>query len=421
MAGEILFTCTLNKDAVPVLNQPQVAYALLEIAPTGAVSNVRMPLNFGLVLDRSGSMSGEKIRRLREAVKQIVDRMDPSDYISIVAFDSSTETLVSSSAARDKAKIKRKVNNLSAGSTTEMAPALRAGLAEVKKHQSHDRLNRLLLLTDGQPTDNEQDSVRMGEAAGREGIPIIALGLGDDWNEDLLQEIAGHSGPEGIVDYIATPQDTDRIFQDVWRSMQVVAQDVTLTLRLTQGVNPRKVWQVTPLIKDLGYSPISDRFIEVRLGDLEKEGTAILTELALSPHRPGRYRIAQAEVSYNVPALGIRGEKVRTELIVTYTPDYYAAQIVNHKVMNIVERVTAFNLQTRALDEAQIGNIAGATQKLRSAVTILLSQPDAESQALAKTLRLELDKLEQDGQMSEEGKKTIKFTSRKTVKLSDLP
>lgn len=421
MAGEILFACALNKDVVQTMNQQQVVYALLEIAPTGAVSNVRMPLNFGMVLDRSGSMSGEKIRRLRDAVKQIVDRMEPSDYISIVAFDSSTKTLVPSSTAQDKGHIKRQIDSLSAGSTTEMAPALRAGLAEVKKKQGPDRISRLLLLTDGQPTDSEHDSVRMGEAAGREGIPIIALGLGDDWNEKLLQEIAGRTGPDGVVDYIATPQDTDRIFQEVWQRMQVIAQDVTLTLRLVQGVNPRKVWQVTPLIKDLGYSPISDRFIEVHLGDLEKEGTAVLAELQLLPRANGRYRLAQAEVSYNVPALGITGEKVRTELVVTFTPDYYAAQAVNYKVMNVVERVTAFSLQTRALDEAQIGNVAGATQKLRSAVTILLGQEDAESQALAKTLRLELDKLEQDGQMSEEGKKTIKFTSRKTVKLSDLP
>lgn len=420
MAGEIYFTCTLNKDAVPIMNQQQVIYALLEIAPSGVATNVRMPLNFGLVLDRSGSMSGEKIRRLRDAVKQIVDRMEPSDYISVVAFDEHTKTLVPSSTAQDKGQIKRQIDNLTAGSTTEMAPALRTGLAEVKKKQSRDRINRLLLLTDGQPTDSEQDSVRMGEAAGREGVPIIALGLGDDWNENLLQEIASRTGPEGIVDYIATPQDTDRIFREVWQRMQVVAQNVTLTLRLVQGVNPRKVWQVTPLIKDLGYSPLSDRFIEVQLGDMEKEGTAILAELQLLPRAAGRYRLAQAEVSYDVPALRIQGEKVRTELVVQFTDDYYAAQAVSYKVMNIVERVTAFNLQTRALDEAQIGNVVGATQKLKSAVTILLGQEDAESQALARTLKLELDKLEQDGQMSEEGKKTIRFTSRKTGKLSDL-
>lgn len=422
MAGEINFVCFLNKDAMPMLNQPQVAYALLEIAPTGQVANVRMPLNFGLVLDRSGSMAEDnKIDQLRDAVKRIVDQMDPNDFVSVVAFDSQTEVLVSSQMAHDKAGIKHQVDRLKARSTTEMAPALQAGLAEVQKQQGPGRINRLLLLTDGHPTDEEQDSVQVGKEAGRGGIPVIALGLGDDWNESFLQQVVSWSGAEGLVDYIATAQDTDRIFQEVWQRMQVVAQDVTLTLRLSQGVNPRKVWQVTPLIKDLGYSPLSDRFIEVPLGDLEQEGTAVLAELSLMPRAAGRYRIAQAEAAYTVTALGLVDEKVRTDLVVIFTPDYYAAQRVNPKVMNVVERVTAFNLQTRALDEAQLGNLTSATQKLRSAVTILLSQEDGASRELAHTLQSELTKLEQGGQMSEEGKKTIKFTSRKTVKLSDLP
>jgi Ca-activated chloride channel family protein len=404
-----------------IMNQPQVAYALLEITPTGQVANVRKPLNFGLVLDRSGSMDGDKIRRLREAVKHIIDQMEASDYISIIAFDSKTETLVPSQPVRDKAAIKRKVDGLDARSSTRVAAALRAGLAEIKKNRSRDRANYLLLLTDGHPTDTESDSVRMGEAAGRDGIPIFALGLGKDWGEDFLQDVAGPSGTDHMVDYIATPEDTDRVFQEVWQRLQIVAEDVTVTLRLVQGVNPRKVWQVTPLIKDLGYSPMSDRFISVPIGNLEQEGTAILAELSLLPRAAGQYRIAQAEASYSVPALSVNNEKVRTDLVVAFTPDHYAAQAMNHKVMNVVERVTAFNLQTRALDEAQMGNVAGATQKLKGAVTILLGQEDAASHALAEKLQAEMDQLQQGGQLSEEGKKTIKFTSRKTVKLDDLP
>ena len=420
MAGEVSFTCTLSKDVVPALNQPQLAYALLEIAPMGVMANVRMPLNFGLVLDRSGSMAGDKIKRLRDAVSQIVDRLEPGDYISVVAFDRSTKVLVPSQTAQDREGIKRQATRLNAGSTTEIASALRAGLAEVRKQWALQRTNRLVLLTDGHPTDEAADSIQMAEAASSEGVPIIALGLGDDWNETFLQEIAGRSGPQGTVHYIATPQDTDRIFDDVWQQMQIVARDVTLTLRLVQGVNPRKVWQVTPFIKDLGYSPLSDRFISVPLGDLEQQGMAVLAELSLMPHAPGRYRMAQAEASYSVPARNLTGETVRTDLVVTMSPDYYAAQAVNPKVMSVVERVTAFNLQTRALEEAQMGNAIGATQKLRSAVTILLGQEDAASLDLAHTLQSELDRLQQGGQLSEEGKRTIKFESRKTVKLSDL-
>ena len=84
--------------------------------------------------------------------------------------------------------------------------------------------------------------------------------------------------------------------------------------------------------------------------------------------------------------------------------------------MNVVEKVQAFKLQTQALDEAEMGNVRGATQKLRQAVTILLSQGEAD---LAGQMQQEADRLEQSGEMSSEGKKTIKLTSRKTVRLSD--
>ena len=78
MAGEITLTTTLNKANFPVANTPQLAYTLVEVAPTEIVSNVRMPLNFGFVLDRSGSMRGDKIKQLREAVKLAIDQMADS-------------------------------------------------------------------------------------------------------------------------------------------------------------------------------------------------------------------------------------------------------------------------------------------------------------------------------------------------------
>ncbi len=80
------------------------------------------------------------------------------------------------------------------------------------------------------------------------------------------------------------------------------------------------------------------------------------------------------------------------------------------------KRCTAFKLQTQALDEAQLGNLDGATRKLRQAVTILLNQGEDD---LAGKMRQEADRLEQSGEISSEGKKTILLTSRKTVRLSE--
>ncbi len=84
--------------------------------------------------------------------------------------------------------------------------------------------------------------------------------------------------------------------------------------------------------------------------------------------------------------------------------------------MNIIEKVQAFKLQTQALEEVDTGNVKAATQKLRQAVTILLSQGETN---LASQMQEEAERLEKSGEISSEGKKTIKLTSRKTVRLTD--
>jgi Ca-activated chloride channel family protein len=78
--------------------------------------------------------------------------------------------------------------------------------------------------------------------------------------------------------------------------------------------------------------------------------------------------------------------------------------------------VQAYKLQTQALSEAEQGNAQAASQKLRQAVTILLSQGEAE---LAEQMSQEAERLDQSGQLSSEAKKTIRLTSRKTIRLSD--
>jgi Ca-activated chloride channel family protein len=183
---------------------------------------------------------------------------------------------------------------------------------------------------------------------------------------------------------------------------------------MVQGLEARRVWQVVPAIKDIGRGVIQGRAIVISAGQLERGGAAFLAEVMLPPRPPGMVRIAQTDVSYTAPGRGQQREAV--DLIVNFAQDPAQAGQLNGHVMNIVEKVQAFKLQTQALDEAEMGNVSGATQKLRQAVTILLSQGETD---LAQQMQKEADRLEQSGEMSNEAKKTIKLTSRKTVKLSD--
>lgn len=415
MSGEVTLRASLARPYLAATTTPQVAYALIEVQPSQVVAQVRMPVNVCFVLDRSGSMKGEKIERVRQATGLALDRLDAQDRAAIVIFDHRTEVLIPSGPVTDRGAIRDRIARIRDAGGTRIAPAVELALREIGKDSS-GAIRRLVLLTDGQ-TEHEKECLLRADDAGRLGVPITALGVGKDWNEDLLIEMANRSS--GTADFINRPDRIIEYFQNVVQQAQNTAvRNAALNLRLVQGVTPRAVWQVIPLINNLGYRPISDRDVSVPLGDLETgQGRTVLVELLVDPRAVGTYRVGQVEASYDVPALGRMGEKTREDLLLTFTADPGQLNQVNPGVMNIVEKVSAFKLQTRALQDAAEGNVQGATQKLKSAVTRLLSQGELE---LAETMQQEITNLEQSGQLSSEGQKTIKFQGSKTVRLSDI-
>ena len=419
MAGEVQLNVQTNKTTFPATGGQQLAYLLIEAMPTAAVAHVQMPLNFGLVLDHSGSMSGAKLANLKEAAKLAIDRMGSQDLVSIVIFDDKVKVIAPSQPVTDVAGLKRQIEGIPDGGGTEMSRGMRKGLEELQKGLSPSRVSRMVLLTDGETFGDEDACRQLAADAGGQAIAIAALGLGEAWNEKLLDDIAETSGgtsdfvPEGQPDVIL------RTFEHHVRTAQAtVVQNAEMILRLVPGMMPRAVWRVTPLIAKLGHRALSDRDVQVTLGDMDREqGQSVLVEMLIPPCQPGTYRIAQAEVIYDLAASGLVGEKAKTDVILNFTADPAQALQDNPYVMNIVEKVTAHKLQTRALDEAAVGNIAGATQKLRAAATRLLALGEED---LAHTALEEAERLERGEGLSARGTKKLRYETRKlTQKLED--
>ena len=329
MSDVMQFASLCSRSSVPVLNQPQLVYVLTEISPGEAKSQVRLPLNFALVLDRSGSMAGPKLRTMKKAVNHIIDQLQPDDIVSIVTFETRTKLVCGAQTARDKAGLKKKVDKIRDGGGTNMANGLKEGLRQVAKHNRAERISRIVLLTDGEVTDDEDASRRIADEAGATGIPLIGLGFGKDWNEDFLFDLADRSisqagSRSGMADYIPNPDEAVKIFQEVYQSMQVVAQDVTITTRMVQGLEARRVWQVTPMIKEIGHEAIQGRAIVIPVGDLEKGGAAFLAEIMLPPRPSGAVRIAQTDVVYSAPGEDPRRQAV--DLIVNYSQEFLGCE-----------------------------------------------------------------------------------------------
>ncbi len=417
MAGEIALRTTLNRTTVQAMPTQQKVYLLIEVQPTGAGVAVRMPLNFGLVLDRSGSMAGAKINNLRAAVKLLLGQLGPQDMVSLVVFDDKVDLLFPSQPVTDVARLQTAVESITDRGGTTMSKGMRSGLGELRKSMGPDKVSRILLLTDGETYGDEEQCKQIAAECGQAGIPISAFGLGEEWNAELLDTIAQNSG--GLSNFLETPDKIASEFQQTMQAAQnTVATNASLTLRLVAGVTPVAAWRVLPQITRMDARNLSDRDIQIFLGELERNtGQALLVELVVQPKAAGSYRIAQADVMYDIPAQGLTGDHARQDVMLSLTSDPAQVTAQQADVMNLVEKVSAFKLYTRALTEAQAGNIAGATQKLQTAATRLLDMGEA---GLAQVAQDEADNLQKQGAMSALGTKKLQYGTRKlTQRLDD--
>lgn len=413
MANELTLNYELNKDCFLASDQSQMAYILIEAKPTNGQFDRQAPLNLCLVMDRSASMKGAKIENVKKAIYNIIDRMNGNDNLSIVIFNEEEDVLVPNQPVSNKDDLKDLVNQLNHSGGTAISVGMKEGLNEIRKNLSDNKINRMIILTDGQTYGDEEECFQLASEAAEEGILITALGVGDEWHEEVLDTIANKNG--GRSDYIATPDDIIPIFEEEMKTLKnIVTKNNILTLRFTENVQPRKVCRVIPYISELDYASFSENEITVNIGELDKDqGQSILAEILLSNKQKGRYRISQAELVYDIPSQSRFQEKIRKDIVAEFSNDEMVCKKVNPKVMNIAEKVSAYDLQTRALTQAADGDISGATQKLRAAATRLL---DMGEQDLADAALMEADNLEKRGTMSSSGTKKLRYETRKLTR-----
>jgi Ca-activated chloride channel family protein len=414
MAEHVTLTSTWGQTPLPLNAAPQVNYLLVQ-ADSTTPPTTSLPLNFCLVLDHSGSMKGEKLTNMKIATKRVIEMLQPHDIVTLVIFDDTTEVVVPATHAADRATLLARVETIEPVGGTAMSLGMQAGLAELRKHLSPDYLAHMLLLTDGQTWGDEETCHEAAKSLDAEGIGLTALGLGSEWNEQLLDTLADLAG--GNSDYIANPASIDDYFARAVQTTQgTYAQDARLLLRFVRDVTPRAVHRVTPTIANLGYQPLGENEAAIKLGDLVY-GTAssAMLELLIPSRGTGSFRIAQAELHY-LPVGQTTEHIVKQDILLDFTADAHAATYTP-QVMNLVEKVTAFKLQTRALAEADAGNISGATQKLRAAATRLLDLGELE---LAGKTQLQAEQLEQGAGISAETQKELRYATRRlTQKLQE--
>ena len=200
----------------------------------------RAPMNVALVIDRSGSMQGKRIEEARRAAQMAVDRLSSNDIVSVVSYDDRVEVEVPATKATDRAAIKERIGRLTPRGSTAIWAGMQAGAAEVRKFKSSDRVNRIILLSDGLANVGPSQPVEfagLGRQLASEGITVSTLGLGLGYNEDLMAKLA--SAADGAHAFVQEPADIAQFLtRDFDDALGVVAQDVEIIFTLAPGAKP---------------------------------------------------------------------------------------------------------------------------------------------------------------------------------------
>jgi Ca-activated chloride channel family protein len=362
-------------------------------------------VNLSLVIDRSGSMSGDKIEKAREAALEALSRLSPDDILSVVAYDSSVETLVPAQRVGDGRRISAAIRSIHANGGTALFGGVSQGASEIRKHLEDRRyVHRVILLSDGQANvgpSSPDDLGRLGAALMKEGVSVTTVGLGLGFNEDLMTRLAQRS--DGNTYFVESSEDLPRIFAgELGDVLNVVARRVVVELEFPRGVRP------------IGFvgreGAINGQKAEVTLNQIYggQEKFALI-EVEVPANEPGaKLELVNARLSYD-DALTSKPATSRAQSSVTFSKEQ--AVVVSSANLH-VQNDYAVNLiavtKDRAVALVDANQPAVAAQELRqkavelqAAASTYKNAPMAE---LAKKQVAEADRLEREGLSNKERK-----------------
>ena len=333
-------------------------------------SDRRAPLNIALVIDRSGSMSGPRIEAARQAALMAVDRLSPSDIVSVISYDNRAEIEVPATRATDKARIKDRIRQLTPRGSTAIWDGMQASAGEVRKFKSRETINKIILLSDGLANvgpSQPGDFVRLGRSLAQEGITVSTIGLGNGYNEDLMAGLARNA--EGTHKFVAEPADLAQFFmREFDDALGVAARDIEIEIDCLPGVVPLK-----SLSRE---AEIIGGRIRTRIANLiagSEHAIVVALEVpATIAH--GEQELARVRASY-VTAEGERLSVAPRTVAIRFTSSLEdIAASANPDVLRDVTFLVARDQKEEAVRLRDAGRLEEATRKFQDNATYIREQ-----------------------------------------------
>ncbi len=360
----------------PVLDARGDRNVILRINLEGLRERLRTrpPLNLTLVVDRSGSMSGDKIEKAREAARNVVARLDRDDVFSLVSFDDQVKVHIPAGKLKDKAAVYEAIASLQPGGSTALYAGMQSGLAQAREFAKRGRTSRIILISDGLANvgpDKPADARRLGREAAQKGIAVTTFGLGLGYDEDLLTALSQAS--DGNHAFIQESGQLAAILdRELGDALAVAARDIVIEIRLADGVRYRR-----SLDREI---EVDGRVLRLKLNQLSSgQQKQLLVELEAPGAAAGKAEdLAEVRVQ-GADAEGKAAPAQDSKLQVRYTDDAKEAdRSRNADVVAEAAKVKA----NEAREQAVLLRDQGKSEEARELLKVSASQVRAAAQAL---------------------------------------
>ncbi len=411
---------TLNgKLNCPVISERGgTAYLQLTLTTPNIISEKRRkPMNLSVVIDRSGSMSDQrKMEYAKKAFVSLVDQLQSNDILSIVIYDDVVEVIRrAQKIGNDKQSIKRLIDEVYPRGSTNLGGGLVEGLRQSEKYAGKEFVNRVVLLSDGLANVGITDPVELNRIAKRyrnKSISITALGVGLDYNENLMMGLSESGG--GNYYFIEHPHSLAAIIRQEFDMVSsVVAQNGAIYLTLGDNVHVQDV-------VGCEFKNENARYI-IPIGDLYANETREFTVELSIPAGTGNRIVASGELRYE--SENIIASFPHFSAKVTYTKDF--AEIEKNRDISTQAKAD-IAVSTRKVEQAMQamdnGDQAAAEMHLNEAKDLMSTSPAASAAgASGESVRSQLGKIESYQKSAKEddsqkAKKSIQYENYKTRK-----
>lgn len=329
-------------------------------APVAAVPAVAPARNIAFVLDRSGSMAGESVQALRQAVSAAFAALDEHDVVSIVLFGSEVETLLPAQRRDQVVGLDALLARIEPAGGAALYDALNQGAAQLRRYAANSVLNHLVLITDGPATKGPRehdDFTRLAELFAGEKITLSTIGLGDEFEEDLLAALARIGG--GRFRYAAQPAQVSAVLQAELTPLRaIVAQEVVLRIEFVDGCRE---------VESSGWEPamIEDETVTYRFPHLFAGQELSLLAGAIMQARRDRAEVATVRLRWTDAATGTAHETTRRLSVYFENSSWLVQKSINASVLRTAVGAVVSEGMQRAIEQLDKGDFRRALRELR--------------------------------------------------------